>query len=96
MFKSRKKSGCLDESQVHRIVKAAATRAGVQTYTSECGGLSSKTSPHWMQHAHATHALDHGTTIVLVKETLGHVSMNSTSKYIHVHPDDSSSLHLNI
>lgn len=97
VFKSRKKAGRLDESQVHRIVKAAATRAGVQTYTdSESGDLTSKTSPHWMRHAHATHALDHKTNIVLVKETLGHVSMNTTSKYIHARPDDSSSLHLNI
>jgi integrase/recombinase XerD len=96
VFKSRKKAGRLDESQVHRIVKTAAARAEVQTYTREGGNLSSKTSPHWMRHAHATHALDHGTNIVLVKETLGHVSMNTTSRYIHMHPDDSSSLHLSI
>ncbi len=96
VFKSRKKAGRLDESQVHRIVKTAALRAGIQTYTREGGNLSSKTSPHWMRHAHASHAIEHGTNIVLVKETLGHVSMNTTSKYIHVHPDDSSSLHLNI
>jgi integrase/recombinase XerD len=47
-----------------------------------------------MRHAHATHALEHGSSMVLVKETLGHASMNTTAKYTHVRPDDSSSLHL--
>lgn len=99
VFKSRKTgmdgSRRLDESQVHRIVKTAAARAGVEVYPTE-KGPSSKASPHWMRHAHATHAIERGTNIILVKETLGHASINTTAKYTHVRPNDSSSLHLNI
>lgn len=86
----------IDESQIHRIVKQAAARADVEVYLTADGVLTSKTSPHWMRHAHATHALERGTNIVLVKETLGHKSINTTTKYTHVRPNDSSSLHLNI
>lgn len=32
-------------------------------------------SPHWFRHAHASHALEKGATVVLVKETLGHASI---------------------
>ena len=42
VFRSRK-GGPLDASQVHRIVKAAAERAG----------LSGEVSAHWLRHAHA-------------------------------------------
>ena len=49
VFRSRQ-GGALDASQVHRIVKAAAQRAG----------LSDAVSAHWLRHAHVSHALDRG------------------------------------
>ncbi len=76
----------MDESTVNRIVKAAAKRAG----------LPSNVSPHWMRHAHATHALERGAPITLVKETLGHKSMETTAKYTHVRPNASSGQFLGV
>lgn len=76
----------MDESSVNRIVKAAAKRAG----------LSENVSPHWMRHAHATHALERGAPITLVQDTLGHKSMETTAKYTHVRPNASSSQFLGI
>jgi integrase/recombinase XerD len=76
----------MDESSVNRIVKAAAKRAGI----------TGDVSPHWMRHAHATHALERGAPITLVKETLGHKSMETTAKYTHVRPNASSSQFLGI
>src|SRR5947209_4981911 len=70
----------LDESMIHRIVKNAAKRAGI----------TGNVSPHWMRHAHATHALERGAPITLVKETLGHKSIETTAKYTHVRPNASS------
>jgi integrase/recombinase XerD len=75
----------MDESSVSRIVKAAAKRAGIE-----------KVSPHWMRHAHATHALERGAPITLVKATLGHESMETTAKYTHVRPNASSSQFLGV
>jgi integrase/recombinase XerD len=54
-------------------------------------------SPHWLRHAYATHALEQGGAVVhLVKATLGHASVATTSKYLYARPDDSSALHLGL
>lgn len=76
----------MDESMVYRIVKRAAIRAGV----------AGNVSPHWMRHAHATHSLENGAPITLVKETLGHKSIETTAKYTHVRPDASSGQYLKV
>ena len=80
------KGGALDESQVWRLVRAAAVRAGI----------SGKVSPHWFRHSHASHALDRGASVVLVRDTLGHSSLAVTSRYTHAKPNESSALHLAI
>ena len=43
-------------------------------------------SPHWLRHAHATHALDRGAPIHVVQVSLGHGNVAVTSKYLHVKP----------
>ena len=70
----------LDRGRVRVIVRRAAERAGV-------GG---RLSPHWLRHAHASHALDNGAPIHLVQATLGHRSIATTSAYLHARPGDSS------
>lgn len=80
------KGGALDETQVHRIVKQAAQRAGI------LGSVSA----HWLRHSHASHALDRGANIALVRDTLGHSSLAITSRYTHAKPNESSALHLAI
>lgn len=84
IFRSRKGGGRLDPSQVRRILYAAAKRAG----------LEQKVSPHWLRHAHASHALDRSAPIHLVQATLGHSSIATTGKYLHARPNDSSSFYL--
>jgi integrase/recombinase XerD len=84
IFRSRKGGGKLDPSQVRRILYAAAKRAG----------LEQKVSPHWLRHAHASHALDRSAPIHLVQATLGHSSIATTGKYLHARPNESSSFYL--
>jgi integrase/recombinase XerD len=76
--------GYLDTSQVNRIVTRAAARAGIM------GGVS----PHWLRHAHASHALDRGAPFHLVRATLGHGSLAITGRYAHARPSASSSEYL--
>lgn len=85
VFLSRN-GGALDPSAVHRVVKAAAARAG----------LSSEVSAHWLRHAHASHALDRGAPIHLVQATLGHASVATTGRYLHARPSDSSARYLGV
>lgn len=80
VFRSRLKKR-LSKAQAWRIVRAAAKRAGIK----------GNVSPHWMRHAHASHALERGASLALVGATLGHASIATTGKYTHARPSDSSS-----
>ena len=83
VFRSR--SGiALDRSRVLQIVREAAQRAGI----------TEPVSPHWLRHAHASHALDHGAPLHLVQATLGHASVATTSRYLHARPDQSSAAYI--
>jgi integrase/recombinase XerD len=83
LFRSRKgkNGGVLRPLAVLRIVRQASIRAGIEL----------PVSPHWFRHAHASHALDRGAPIHLVQATLGHASINTTGRYLHARPNDSSS-----
>ncbi len=83
VFRSRK-GGALSSSAVYRIVRQAAERTG----------LPAGVSPHWLRHAHASHALDRGAPIHLVQATLGHASVATTGRYLHARPNDSSARYL--
>ena len=85
VFRSAK-GGHLDPSQIHRVVKAAAKRAGI----------SCALSAHWLRHAHASHALDRKVEIHLVQQTLGHANIATTGRYLHARPNDSSARHLGV
>lgn len=74
----------LNRTQVYRIVRRAALAAG----------LHKPVSPHWLRHAHASHALDNGAPPHLVQATLGHKSLATTGRYAHAHPKDSSTRYI--
>lgn len=70
----------LDRKVVWRAVKRAARRAGA----------TEAASPHWLRHSHASHALDNGAPIHVVREGLGHASLATTTRYAHAKPGESS------
>jgi len=70
----------LDRGRVRMIVRQAVGQVGV----------AGAVSPHWLRHAHASHALDNGAPIHLVQATLGHSSVATTSRYLHARPGESS------
>ena len=81
-----RKGNHMARSQVNRVITKAKKQAGIDR----------NVSPHWMRHGHASHALHKGANVKLVKETLGHSSLETTDQYLHVSPDDSSGLYLAI
>jgi integrase/recombinase XerD len=91
LFRSRKKGPGgepkgITVRQAERVVKEAARAAGLKN--------ASEVSPHWLRHAHASHAMDRGAKIHLVQATLGHASVSTTGRYLHARPDESSALYL--
>jgi site-specific recombinase XerD len=81
------KGGHLDPSQVFRIIQTAASRSGIDIEARHV-------SPHWLRHSHASHALRRGVSIAVIKEVLGHSSIDTTMGYVHIDPQESSSLKL--
>lgn len=73
--------GRLSRHAVFRSVKRAARRAGVNLAA----------SPHWLRHSHASHALDNGCPVHVLREQLGHASLATTTEYLHVKPGATSS-----
>jgi len=90
VFRSRKRNngreGHLEVSQVNRIVSNAAKDAGIDR----------PVSPHWLRHAHASHAHARKTDLALIRDTLRHSSIATTGRYLHARPNDSSALHLGL
>lgn len=72
--------GPLDRAAVHRAVKSAARRAGV----------NGAASPHWLRHSHASHALDNGCKPHVLQASMGHASLATTTGYLHVKAGEGS------
>ena len=76
---TQKRPRALTPAYILRIVRRAALRAGIDV----------PVSPHWLRHAHASHALDRGAPIHLVQATLGPVEeiISTTGRYLHCRPE---------
>jgi len=70
-------------------------REGCRVVHEAADAIGEKASPHWLRHAHASHSLDHGAPIHLLQACLGHSSVATTSKYLHVRPNEGTSQFLN-
>jgi len=70
----------ISTSQICRIVRNAAIRAGI----------AKPVSPHWFRHCYCSHAIDRGAPISLVQRDAGHSSVAVTSRYLHARPKDSA------
>ncbi len=80
----KKGGGHFDKTQVERIVQQAAQNAG----------FKKRVTPHYLRHSHTTHAALNKTPAAVVKETLGHESLETTMLYFDISPEESSSFYL--
>lgn len=76
----------LERTAIHKIIKKCCQKAGV----------SEKASSHWLRHSHASHAIDRGCNLRLLQQSLGHSKLETTEKYLHINPDEGSSLFIDI
>jgi integrase/recombinase XerD len=74
----------MERSIVHRMIKRASRRAGVDE----------RASCHWLRHSHASHSLEAGCNLRLLQQSLGHASLMTTEKYLHISPDKGSSQYI--
>jgi integrase/recombinase XerD len=85
VFRGRNRTTQMHPTTVLRIVRKAAHKAGLKV----------SPSPHWLRHAHASIACEKA-PLHVVQQSLGHASIQTTSHYLHVKPNDCSSKYLEI
>jgi integrase/recombinase XerD len=69
------------DRRARQIVSRLAKKAGIE------GNISA----HWLRHSHATHKMEGGANIKQVQDSLGHKSIQTTEKYLHISPEDRGS-----
>lgn len=74
LFPQRTKAVPLDSSTAQKMYYAAKQRAGI----TKVGGI------HALRHAFATHAVEGGMDLAILQRLLGHDSITTTMRYVHV------------
>jgi integrase/recombinase XerD len=78
LFVSTRSGGPLDDDDIVRIVRKAATRAGIKKHV----------TPHTLRHTCATHLLKGRADIRQIQKLLGHRRLSSTEVYTRVELSD--------
>ena len=76
LFPQRRKAAPMDPTTAQKIYYGAKRRAGI----TKAGGI------HALRHSFATHLLEAGTDLPTRQRLLGHDSITTTMRYIHVTP----------
>lgn len=89
-----------NESEATRIFKAvrgkplSVRQARRIVSTAALEGIGRPASPHWLRHAHASIALEKGCPLHVLRDSLGHSSISTTSSYCGVRPGTGSGMYL--
>lgn len=73
---------CLFLSNKGKALTAAGVYGIVRGYLS-LAGVQGKRSPHVLRHTFATHLMQHGASVRVVQQLLGHASLAATQVYTH-------------
>ncbi|MCG5078618.1 tyrosine-type recombinase/integrase [Paraburkholderia tagetis] len=83
---------CLSRSAVHDAIKGifggvAAWLRGKGTEFADRADELDRASAHWLRHTAGSHQADGGVDLRTIRDNLGHVSLNTTSLYLHAEDD---------
>jgi site-specific recombinase XerD len=89
-FKGR--SRCLSRSTLHDAIKGIFGGAALWLRTkgpefADRADELERASAHWLRHTAGSHQADGGIDLRTIRDNLGHVSLNTTSLYLHAEED---------
>jgi integrase len=89
-LKGRKR--CLSRSAVHDAIKAVFGCAALWLQSrgpqsADRADELERASAHWLRHTAGSHQADGGVDLRTIRDNLGHVSLNTTSMYLHTEDD---------
>jgi site-specific recombinase XerD len=75
---------------LHHQIKQFFQEAGAEMAKQdpEAGRRLAEATAHWLRHTHGSHALDRGVPLTVVRDNLGHASIQTTSLYLHKEADE--------
>jgi integrase/recombinase XerD len=77
LFPSGRSHERISARSVQKIVRIAASRAGIRK----------RVTVHTLRHSFATHLSEAGADLRVIQVLLGHTSYNTTMRYVHVSPE---------
>jgi integrase/recombinase XerD len=80
-----------DGSKATVFGKGSKTRVVMIKRACKQAGIDPRASAHWLRHSHASHFLEAGCNLRLLQQSLGHGSVTTTERYLHISPDTDSS-----
>ncbi|TDA48899.1 tyrosine-type recombinase/integrase [Burkholderia pyrrocinia] len=88
----RGRARCLSRSAIHDAIKDIFGNAAwwLRALGTEFAGRADeleRASAHWLRHTAGSHQADGGVDLRTVRDNLGHVSLNTTSLYLHTEDD---------
>jgi site-specific recombinase XerD len=80
----------LSEMRLYEVLKGFFADVAASVEDRDMADRLRRASTHWLRHTYATHALENGMSLNVIRILLGHTSISTTSVYLNAERDQSN------